>query len=151
HNRLNEAHGEVVSTSQTQRALIIDTVSQLPALSRTGSLHGLRSHFRRCAREVAHAQVALARVQGARTALASAIRSLDQFAFVCLAGYVVQAKSLSLGTFVASGLYRDQLATALSALFQTWQRYTLLKPHRLQLAEILDSEPSPGTRPAKSV
>jgi ATP-binding cassette subfamily B protein RaxB len=122
-----------------------DVVSQVPLFVRFGSLKRARARYRRRIRRSSEIQLGMTRLNGIRSAIGSLFSTLENLIFVCLASYFVKTENYSLGTFVAAGLYKDQLATALSMLFRARQQYALLQPQRQQMAELLSVE---APRPA---
>lgn len=117
-----------------------DIVSQAPLFSRFGSLKRARARFRRRIRRSSEIQLGMTKLNGIRSAIGSLFSTLENLIFVCIASYFVKTENYSLGTFVAAGLYKDQLATALSMLFRAQQQYALLQPQRQQMAELLSVE-----------
>jgi ATP-binding cassette, subfamily B, bacterial CvaB/MchF/RaxB len=134
---LQSNSARMIQMQTQQRAFFYDVMSQLPMLLRVGSLWRGRARLRRRVRGVADAQLANARLGAARSSIGSALSTFERLVFVCLAGYFVKTENYSLGVFVAAGLYKDQFANALSALFQLWQQHALLEPQREQLAELI--------------
>jgi ATP-binding cassette, subfamily B, bacterial CvaB/MchF/RaxB len=134
-------NARMIQMQTQQRTFFLDVMSQLPLLTRLGSLWRGRARMRRRLRAVADAQLATTRLNAAESAILKLFTTIEQVVFVCLAGYFVKTENYSLGVFVAAGLYKDQFANALSTLFQLWQQYALLLPQREQLAELMAEEP----------
>ncbi len=132
---------KTIQVQTQQRAFFYDVMSQLPMLMRMGSLWRGRARLRRRVRTAADMQLTTARLNASRSSLGSLLSTIEQLVFVCLAGYFVKTEHYSLGVFVAAGLYKDQLANALSAIFQLWQQHALLLPQREQLAELMAETP----------
>ena len=132
---------QTIQVQTEQRTFFYDVMSQLPLLARMGSLWRGRARLRRRIRTAADMQLATARLSASRGALGSVLSTIEQLVFLCLASYFVKTENYSLGVFVAAGLYKDQFAHALSALFQLWQQHALLLPQREQLAELMAEKP----------
>jgi ATP-binding cassette, subfamily B, bacterial CvaB/MchF/RaxB len=137
---LQEVGAVSLQAQNAQRAFIYDVVTQIPLLARLGSVWRVRAHFRRRVRTFADAQLHTARVSGAQNAIHNAVKVFENLIFVCMAGYFVNKDALTIGVFVAAGLYKDQFANGLSMLFQLWQRYELLQPHRKQLEALFSTD-----------
>lgn len=138
---LQSNSAKTIQVQTQQRAFFYDVMSQLPMLMRLGSLWRGRARLRRRVRTAADAQLANARLNASHNAIGSVLSTFEKLVFVCLAGYFVETENYSLGVFVAAGLYKDQFANALSALFQLWQQHALLEPQRDQLAELMAEKP----------
>jgi ATP-binding cassette, subfamily B, bacterial CvaB/MchF/RaxB len=140
-----------IQTQNAERTFFLDVMSQLPLLTRVGSLWRGRARMRRSIRSRANAEVAITRLNAAENALMKLLTTIEQLAFVCLAGYFVKTENYSLGVFVAAGLYKDQFANALSTLFQLWQQHALLLPQREQLTELMAETPLVKTTPGSVI
>lgn len=138
---LQSNSAKTIQVQTEQRAFFYDVMSQLPMLLRLGSLWRGRARLRRRVREAADTQLSNARLNASRSAISGVLSTVEKLVFVCLAGYFVKTENYSLGVFVAAGLYKDQFANALSALFQLWQQHALLEPQREQLAELMAETP----------
>lgn len=148
---LQSNSAKTIQVQTQQRAFFYDVMSQLPMLMRFGSLWRGRARLRRRVREAADTQLANTRLNASRSAIGSVLSAFEKLVFVCLAGYFVRTENYSLGVFVAAGLYKDQFANALSALFQLWQQHALLQPQREQLAELMAETPLAKTNPGEVI
>ena len=140
-----------IQTQNAERTFFFDVMSQLPLLTRMGTLWRGRARLRRHVRAVADAQLASTRLNATESGLIKLLSAAEQIVFVCLAGYFVKTENYSLGVFVAAGLYKDQFANALGALFQLWQQHALLLPQREQLAELMAETPLKKTPPREAM
>ncbi|SHH62675.1 peptidase domain-containing ABC transporter [Massilia sp. CF038] len=127
---------------QRHRSFVLDVVSQIPLLHRFGSLWSVRAVFRRRTRDIADADLNNAAINSSRESIVTSMRSVEQLTFVCMTAYFMQTDAFSLGAFVAVGAYKDHLASALKSLFDQFQQYKLLEPHRLEVQELLEQPPA---------
>jgi ATP-binding cassette subfamily B protein RaxB len=118
------------------RSLMVEAIPQLPACARYGVVQRLKARVRGKLRARHVAEMSCSRLDSGRSGANTVIKTLDQLLFVCIAGYFMQQGKYGLGTFVAAGAFKDQLASAIGALFQLWREHELLRPHRLTIAEL---------------
>ena len=102
----------------------------------------MRSVFRRYAREIADADLYSSSISTSKASIVATMRSIEQLTFVCMSAYFMHRESYSLGAFVAVGVYKDHLASSLKSLFDLYQEYSVLAPHRAETQELLDQTPA---------
>ncbi len=139
--RLQEAATINMHAQQQQRASFYDVVTQLPTLNRMDVTWRARARVMRYVRAVADASLRTARINTSKQLLGSFNSAVERLVFVCLAGYFVQNQQLSLGVFVAAGLYKDLFANAITGAFSLWQERAMLKPQLEQVEELLHTAP----------
>ena len=139
--RLQEAATINMHAQQQQRANFYDVVTQLPTLNRTDVTWRARARVMRTVRAVADASLRTARINTSKQLLGSFSSAAERLAFVCLAGYFVQNQQLSLGVFVAAGLYKDLFANAITGAFGLWHERAMLKPQLELVEELLHTAP----------
>jgi len=127
---------KLIQAQTSLRDYVLDVVSQLAVVRRFRGVAGARAELNRRCKAIADTNIQSANVTALRSAIGQMIVHLDRLAFLILAAYLTKAYSLSLGVFVAAGLYKDLLAQALSASFQLWQQHVMLWPRRLQLDDL---------------
>jgi len=126
----------VMQTANEWRSLALDTVSQLPACARYGVLERVKVRLRGKTKIRLMAELHQSRLDAFRGAASTVVKTFDQLLFVCIASYFMSRGDYGLGTFVAAGAFKDQLANAMTAIFQLWREHELLIPQRLSLAEL---------------
>ena len=139
--RKQSTMSSLIQSQQTVRGFYFDVISQLPVVRRFGAELRVRARLRRNAHLVAASQVSVSSITAIRSSIMAFVSALDQLVFVTAAGYFVHEHGLSLGTFVAVGLYKNLLANSLSGLFLLWQKNSLLLPQQLQLQELFSQQP----------
>jgi ATP-binding cassette, subfamily B, bacterial CvaB/MchF/RaxB len=132
-----------IQTQQRVRSFFFDVVAQMPALKRYGVTRRAKATMRVEMRMLANLHVANAALSSTQTALTGFVSSVERLVFICLAGYFMLSDKLTLGAFVAIGLYKDLFVNSLAGLLQLWRAQANLLPQRFQLAELLDSEAAP--------
>jgi len=115
--------------------VVLDFAPQIPVAARFGVLPQMRARLRGSLRRSAISSARLAGLSGQRAAVEALVTGTDRFVFVCLASAVLGPSASALGTFVAAGLYKDVLVTAISRSIQLWRQRAGL---RLQESHIDD-------------
>jgi ABC-type bacteriocin/lantibiotic exporter with double-glycine peptidase domain len=118
------------------RGFMTDKLAQIDAFRRNGALKGLKAALQVKCTGVSELQMRNAKSMSAKDALTQLVTQCDRLLFLILAAYFMRAHELTLGTFVAIGLYKDALAKGLASAFQLWHQHRMLFPRRQQLKEL---------------
>jgi ATP-binding cassette subfamily B protein RaxB len=132
-----ECFGTLVEATQRRQAFILDTLAQLPLISRFGAAGSARVRYASLVRTAATAEARLQSVRGWRSALGGLAKSADTLFFVSLAAALMGGGRFTIGGFVALGAYKDLLASSAGVLFQLALQRQSQKIHELQAAPLL--------------
>jgi subfamily B ATP-binding cassette protein HlyB/CyaB len=126
-----------VEASQRRHSFILSTLVQMPLIMRHGAFRRCRSEYVKLTAGMASAAGAMQVIQGWRSILVSLLKSAETIGFVTLASWLMVEGRYSIGGFVALGVYKDLLASALSSAFQLGLRHRTMGIHRLQGGRLL--------------
>ena len=129
-------------SQQRVRQLYFDIVSQFPLLRRLGVENRVRTLVRSEMSRLGLVQIASSIISAHQGAITSMVISIERIAYLLIATYFVATSRLTLGAFVAIGIYKDLLLIAVSQLLSLWRANGNLISHRLQLAEISHQIPA---------
>lgn len=139
--RLQRAHfASALETSQRRQWFVMDTLSQLPVISRFGALSSARLRFASLTRTAEAAQAHLLSLRGWHAALGKLAKSGETLFFVILAAAFMGAGNFTIGGFVALGAYKDLLASAVASVFALYIQRRSLEVHKLQASALLSSD-----------
>lgn len=134
--RLRDNETRTAQTHQAHAQFVSDILSQLSAFNRAGAERQARARLRRLTRSRNANDRANARLTSLRSSFSTFSGALENLVFVSLAGFFMANQNYSLGTFVAAGLFKDQLGMAIRMAFDTWKQYDLLLAQRQLVARL---------------
>jgi ATP-binding cassette subfamily B protein RaxB len=138
--RVQRSHfASVVETSQRRQKFVLDTLSQIPVISRFGALPAAKSRFSSLSRGAEAVEAQLKSLKGWQAALRMLVKSGETLFFVIVAAAFMGSGHFSLGGFVAVGAYKDLIATSISSIFALHIQRRSLEVHRLQAASLLNN------------
>lgn len=139
-----------IDAMQRRSAFILDVLSQAPLLMRQSGVRRSRRNYVRLTRRAVDAEADLDRLNNIKAALSSALKSIENLAFVSIAAFLMGKGNYTLGAFVAVGAYKDLISQALTTIFQTFENYRTLVTHIRQSDEIVEQGPI-GRLPRRDV
>jgi ATP-binding cassette subfamily B protein RaxB len=148
---IQQAVTKVMQAANDFRALALEIFPQLPTSLRYGVQATVRAQFRGRARIRMMTEFNRVRLEAVRSSASTALKAVDQLLFVCIAAYLMRRGYYGLGTFVAVGAFKDQLASSTGQLFQLWREHEMYQPQLMSLAELEHDEASPRPRQDRGV